>query len=481
MEALLVTRRRLQRAVLCGLLGLCASACGTKAPAVTGVVATIAFPAGVEQLSVGVSTLDGDELVAPQPRPVTPRGALPSPQSVTIYLPDALAGTRVRCTVIALAAGLPTRTRGQGEADLVRDRLVPVRIDLAITEPTDGAVTDGEATDAPADGPADTRDATTTEVAPTDAPRANGQSCGGDDECESSLCIAGICCGSPCGGTCVSCALPGKEGTCSPKPSGTPADCADQGAASCGFNGRCDGNGACQRYEAGMSCKAAACGTNNTSLMPAAACDGLGACAAANAVDCAPYVCDTTGGAPACRTTCRAGGTDCVAPAVCVDGSCGPKPLKALGAGCLDGADCASGQCADGVCCAAACTGPCVSCNQTGFLGMCRPVAAQKPDPHAVCKDGGAAACGQSGLCNGAGACAVYAAGTVCLAGTCNGRMVRNPRRCDGKGACVTAADIDCLPYRCNPATTACFTSCTTDLMCSAAPRRNCRADDTCG
>lgn len=458
------------------LLGLCASACGTKAPAVTGLVATIALPAGVDQLSIGVSTAAGDEVLAATPRPTVAAGALASPQSVTIYLPDGLAGTRVVCKVTALAGGQATGASGQGEADVVRDRLVPVQIVLATVAPTDGAVTDGEAPDV-AD---DARDATP-ETAPADAPKANGQACGRDDECESSLCIAGLCCGSPCSGTCLSCALPGKEGTCSPKPTGTPADCADQGAASCGFNGRCDGNGACQRYEAGMACKVEACAANGTSLVPAAACDGQGACAAANAVDCTPYVCDATGGTPACRKTCRAGGADCVAPAVCVDGSCGPKPLKALGAGCVDGADCASGHCADGVCCGAACTGACVSCNQTGFLGTCRPVAAQKPDPHAVCKDGGAAACGQSGLCNGAGACAVYATGTVCLAGTCNGRMVRNPRRCDGKGACVAAADIDCVPYRCNPATTACFTSCTADNMCSAAPRRNCRADDTCG
>jgi hypothetical protein len=484
MEALLVTgrgRRRLNRAGLLGLMGLCAVACGTKEPEVTGLVATISLPAGVDQVTIGVSTLEGDEIVGPKVRPGKAGGALASPQSVTIYLPDELAGTKVICEVTALAGGQPTGARGRGEATLVRGRLVRVDVALVAPAPTDGAQPDGDADDA---GPEPSDDAGQRDVPPEapsgDAPRANGQTCGADDECESSLCVAGMCCASPCSGTCVSCALPGKEGTCSPKPSGTPADCADQGAASCGFDGRCDGNGACQRYEAGMTCKAAACTANGAGFMPASACDGQGTCAAANAVDCAPYVCDTTGGAPACRDTCRAGGADCVAPAVCVNGSCGPKPLKALGAGCVENADCASAHCADGVCCASACTGACVSCNQTGFLGTCRPVAAQKADPHAVCKDAGAASCGQSGLCNGAGACALYATGTVCLAGTCSGRMVRNPRRCNGTGGCVAAPDVDCLPYRCNPATTACFTSCTGNQMCSAAPRRFCQANGTC-
>jgi hypothetical protein len=489
MDALLVTghrRPRLNRAGLLGLMVLCASACGTKEPAVTGLVATISlpsFPPGVDQISIGVSTAAGEGIVAPEPRPKVASAPLASPQSVTIYLPDSLVGMRVVCEVTALVGGQPTGARGRSEpVQVVLDRLVHVDVDVRAPDPTDAAQPDGEVEDA---GPDADDDGPGSDVSPEvpagDAPRANGQACAVNAECESSLCVAGLCCDSPCGGTCFTCALPGKEGTCSPKPSGAPSSCADQGAESCDFNGRCDGNGACQRYEAGMSCKPAACTTNGAGFMPSSACDGQGTCEAANVVDCAPYVCDPTGASPTCPKTCRAGAADCVAPAVCVDGSCGPKPLKALGAGCVDGGDCASGHCADGVCCGAACTGACVSCNQAGFLGMCRPVAAQKPDPHAVCKDGGAAACGQSGLCNGAGACAVYAAGTVCLAGTCNGRMVRNPKRCDGKGACVAAADIDCLPYRCNPATTACFTSCTTDQMCSSAPRRSCRTDDTCG
>jgi hypothetical protein len=208
--------------------------------------------------------------------------------------------------------------------------------------------------------------------------------------------------------------------------------------------------------------------------MPASACDGQGACVAASVVDCAPYVCDTTGGPPACRITCRAGGTDCVTPAVCVIGSCGPRVTKANGTGCVGAADCGSNHCVDGVCCESACTGACQSCNQAGLAGMCKPVPAGKTDPRAICHDTGAAGCGTNGTCNGAGACAQYSTTTVCAPGSCNGRTLHNPKRCDGKGACQAQADTDCLPFRCDPANTACYTSCTLNLQCVQGGGRSC-------
>jgi hypothetical protein len=452
-----------------GLLWL--GACGTKAPAVTGVVVTATFPSGTDQLQIDVATKSGTEVLAPTLRPGAAGAPLASPQSVTIYLPDTLAGTEVVCTVRALAGGKLTGARGSGEPTLVEKRLVPVEIDVR------GAVAGDASVDAADGGQADgpKADATTdaSDGASVDGPKANGHLCANDDECESSLCIGGMCCASACSGECVACNIPGKEGICSPKANGTTAaGCVDQLAPSCGFDGKCDGNGACRRYEAGVGCKAAACSANGAALMPASACDGEGVCAAANAVECAPYVCDATGGAPACRTTCRAGSADCVAPAVCVNGSCGVTPKKADGAGCLQSSDCVSNHCADGVCCKTECTGTCVSCNQTGFLGTCRPVAAAKPDPHGVCVATSASSCGQSGLCNGAGACALFGTGTVCAAGTCNGRFLRGPKHCDGKGACVAVADVDCVDYRCDPETTACFTTCTLNRQC--APGRSC-------
>jgi hypothetical protein len=126
----------------------------------------------------------------------------------------------------------------------------------------------------------------------------------------------------------------------------------------------------------------------------------------------------------------------------------------------------------DGVCCAATCAGACTSCNQTGKEGMCLPVPAGKIDPRGICVDQGATSCGRNGLCDGMSACAVYPTTTVCAAGACNRNQLRPARHCDGKGACATVADVNCVPYRCDPAKTACFTSCTSNAQCAQAPDR---------
>jgi hypothetical protein len=86
-------------------------------------------------------------------------------------------------------------------------------------------------------------------------------------------------------------------------------------------------------------------------------------------------------------------------------------------------------------------------------------VAAGKADPHAVCRDRGPATCGQNGLCDGSGACSLYEPTTVCLAGSCDASTLHLTRHCDGKGACLAAADVDCTPNWCNPATKACSSS----------------------
>jgi hypothetical protein len=159
-----------------------------------------------------------------------------------------------------------------------------------------------------------------------------------------------------------------------------------------------------------------------------------------------------------------------------MNNSCGMKPKQGNGAGCTTGAECTSTFCVDGVCCGMACTGACTSCNQTGLEGMCLPVAMDKPDPRKLCVDGGAASCGKNGLCNGAGGCQLYPATTMCASASCSKTTtVRPARHCDGSGVCVAATDIDCLTYRCDAATTSCFTSCTVGGgQCS--PRSTCAA-----
>ena len=453
--------------MLAGLVA--ASACGTKAPTITGVTATVNLDGVLaDQLELSVSTSQGTALT-PTRRPAQAGGNLASPQSVSIYLPDALAGLTATCTATAVYRGQTIGTTVSATVPLVLHELVPVSLTIPVNRHGDAGAAD---TMPAADAAIDADAASPSDVAPdagafdTLGAKAAGQTCASGAECDSTLCIDGVCCGSACDDNCSACNLAGKQGVCAPKPAGTAAKlCADQGASSCGYDGTCDGNGGCRRYAAGVSCKTASCQTSK--YVPASACDGQGACVAASPVDCTPYICDATGATPACLSTCQAAGNDCVSPAVCANGSCGAR-LKAMnGAGCVAAADCMSGFCADGVCCTSACTGACMACN-VDTSGTCQPVAAAKADPHKVCKDAGATTCGRNGLCDGAGACALYPATTTCAAGSCKGATLHNARKCDGKGVCqAAAADTDCTPYRCDPTTTACYTTCTL-LQCAA-------------
>jgi len=449
----------------CALLGLAAvaAACGSKAPAITGLTVTVTM-AGVaaDQLEIKVTTPAGAALT-PTRRPASAGGVLPSPQSVSIFLPDALAGSLATCTVTPLLDGQPASAAGFDSTMLVLHELVPLSIALNEARHDDGGspdTPDAEVGDAADD--TGTLDGGGSEVV-NPGSKANGQTCTSSGECESTLCVDGVCCASACGALCEACNLPGKEGTCAPVPAGTAtAECASQPASTCAFDGTCDGSGGCRRHPAGVACKVAACA--GPTFTPASACDGQGRCVAASPVDCTPYLCDAN--AAACGSTCKMD-TDCVTGRQCMNGSCGTRPKKDNGAGCVASTDCTSGHCVDGVCCATACTGACLACNQAGSLGMCLPVPVGKSDPHAVCKDGGVAACGRNGLCDGAGGCALYPAGVMCAAGTCRNATLVSPKRCDGQGACQTAADVDCTPYRCDPSTTACYTSCTLTLQCS--------------
>ena len=438
-------------------LTLEATSCGSRAPAITGLVVTVDLAgAPADQLELSVSTAAGVALPY-TPRPAQAGAALGSPQSVSIYLADTLAGQNATCTVKALLGGQPTGATGSASTTLALHALVPLLVTL------------GAASDA-----GTTTDAATGDGSDGAGLKSLGQACKTENECESTLCVDGVCCASACAGTCEDCDLVGTEGTCTPLTAGTIAmECAKQPSTSCGFDGTCDGNSGCRRYPAGVACQPDSC--QGATYMPASACDGQGTCMAASLVDCTPYVCDTTGGAPACRSDCRAdAGADCVSPAVCVSGSCGQRPTKMNGVGCVEAADCASSNCVDGVCCATACTGACQSCNQVGFAGTCRAVPAGKIDPHGICKDTGAAGCGTNGTCNGASACALYPSGTTCAAGMCNNRMLHQSKHCDGKGVCQPSPDVDCVPYRCDPTTTACFTSCTLTLQCAAGAGHVC-------
>jgi hypothetical protein len=141
--------------------------------------------------------------------------------------------------------------------------------------------------------------------------------------------------------------------------------------------------------------------------------------------------------------------------------------------------DCVSGFCVDGVCCATACKGLCQSCRadikNAQPDGVCGDVADGK-DPHDDCADLGACSCGRDGMCNGSGACRLYAKGTDCLDCSSAGDS------CDGLGACVSTAQVrcdhdrhtlvfrdgtrqDCAPFHCS-STGACIEACASNDDC---------------
>ncbi|HEY4393241.1 MAG TPA: hypothetical protein VGP64_04230, partial [Polyangia bacterium] len=290
----------------------------------------------------------------------------------------------------------------------------------------------------------------------------NGASCSASNQCKSGFCAQGVCCDKVCTGACQSCALSGTLGTCTNVASGTvdPAGlCKDQGAASCGTNGKCQA-GACQKYVSGTSCKSASCPSASVTFTGTATCDGAGKCVTPASGSCFPYVCGTN----ACKAACTAN-SDCDPPAVCTSGSCG---LKDNGRTCASGTECKSTFCSQGICCATNCNGTCKSCNvSASAAGTCSNVPAGAADPQGGCKDQGAASCSTNGVCDGAGACQRYAAGTVCVASSCpSGAATQtNARTCDGTGTCKSATTTACAPYACN-GTTSCNTACTVDADC---------------
>jgi hypothetical protein len=126
-------------------------------------------------------------------------------------------------------------------------------------------------------------------------------SCKQNTDCASGFCSEGVCCNVACAGPCVSCALPGKIGTCWPADVGAVDPrgvCVGQTPSTCGLTGTCDGLGACASYPAGTECAAASCAGGGFSS--ARVCDGAGTCKPAAVTLPCPGACDASGSA--CNT-----------------------------------------------------------------------------------------------------------------------------------------------------------------------------------
>jgi hypothetical protein len=225
-----------------------------------------------------------------------------------------------------------------------------------------------------------------------------GAACAAADQCASGFCVDGFCCDTACSGLCQACSNAvkgaGADGTCGYVVAGGDArgQCVDQGAASCGTDGACDGAGACQEYASGTVCVPASC-DNEGAIRLASTCDGAGTCTAGGVMGCLPYNCS----GDTCLTSCTSDG-DCAGspqdPPYCdASGRCMQKQFP--GAPCTGDDQCYTGTCTDGVCCNEGCGTTCQTCAAAGMVGQCELVPAGANNPNHPCPDGG--------VCNGLG------------------------------------------------------------------------------
>jgi hypothetical protein len=127
---------------------------------------------------------------------------------------------------------------------------------------------------------------------------------------------------------------------------------------------------------------------------------------------------------------------------------------------------CESDYCIDGVCCNEVCNGVCRSCIQqnTGQSdGRCSPVRSGE-DPDNNCPTDPSSSCLDDGVCDGAGSCRKYPAGTPCGLATCDQNDRRPPSSCDGQGQCIQSPPESCGLHRCFQG--ACTNPCRGDDQC---------------
>jgi len=271
---------------------------------------------------------------------------------------------------------------------------------------------------------------------------AQGGTCQRDSQCVTGSCVDNVCCDSACAGECRACAQAATglaNGTCGNVVIGTDpfAECADQGAASCGRTGAC-GVGACALYPASTVCTAASCSANVQSNVDS--CNGTGTCIDGGTTPCAPYTC----GATSCQITCTLD-TECLGTTWCnPSNTCVTK--LGTGQSCTKDAACVSGSCVDGFCCDSPCGQPCLACSaaKTGNPnGACAPIVADT-DPDGDCVMDPASTCGKNGSCNGGGACALYDPGTICNGASCSANVETYADTCNGAGTCADRGTGSC-------------------------------------
>ena len=299
--------------------------------------------------------------------------------------------------------------------------------------------------------------------------KSNGQSCASAASCPSGHCVDGVCCASACQGTCVSCAVSGSLGQCTPVPAGTQDG---SGATPCSGASACDGKGGCKKGNGQVCTAATECGS-------ASCVDGI-CCTSACQATC--MSCNVTGSLGKCALV-PAGKPDANATTPCSGSgvSNGKGACKQInGQACTAGSQCGSGICTDSVCCDKVCAAICQACNLAGKAGACSSIPAGLPDPGVTPPCSGILACDGKGSCkkNNGQACssAVECGSGQCSAGVCcdkpcaasceacnlTGKLgtcslipagkpdpgasppCSGTMACDGKGVCKKAVGVAC-------------------------------------
>jgi hypothetical protein len=267
---------------------------------------------------------------------------------------------------------------------------------------------------------------------------------------------------------------------------------------SCGPDGLCNDSGDCRSLAPNnKSCGPTVCSMNGLSVQ-GQLCSG-GTCEGGAEQSCAPFKCEMTSGA--CATTCTRD-TQCAAGAFCTTGAmrvC--KNKMPLGAECGGNNECNSNFCVDGVCCADACDGECLSCANAN--GTCTTVIRNAEDDQCrrehICDANGVCKLKQtSGDCMSDdecvtgncvdGHCCADTCGTPCRScnnrdGTCTTPVTGDDddncdgdQTCDADGACKLANG-----QRCSDADECASALCVDGVCCSAACEGSCEACDVEG
>jgi hypothetical protein len=257
---------------------------------------------------------------------------------------------------------------------------------------------------------------------------SNGQTCATGADCASGNCVDNVCCDTACQGSCMACNVATHVGTCWNLPQYTQDN---YPVGTCIGSNACDGSGHC-KYGNG-----AACGTDGTLCASGNCVDGV--CCGASACG-ACQSCNL--GTPGTCTNIGQGQPDNNPAGTCIGtNACdGAGHCKASnGQTCATGADCASGNCVDGVCCDTPCQGSCMACNVATHVGTCwnLPQYSQDSYPANICVG--------NNQCDGAGHC-LLANGQTCSSG---GQCASG--NCIDGVCCNSACGTAC--YQCNLAT----------------------------